>query len=74
MIKLKRFKEAKQKLDSLAELVLKSENPDLSYGFNEWYKAQMGEPEGHDWQTWSAATFIYAAECLKNKGVILLDQ
>ena len=73
LIKLGLLEEARRTLGSLAKLVVGSENPDLSFGFNEWYKAQTGEPVGHDWQTWSAATFIYAAECLKNKEVLFLD-
>lgn len=74
LIKLGLLEEAKRTLGSLAELVVGSEDPDLTFGFNEWYKAQTGEPGGHDWQTWSAATFIYAAECLKNEKVLFLDQ
>ncbi|MCF7889715.1 amylo-alpha-1,6-glucosidase [Candidatus Bipolaricaulota bacterium] len=74
LIKLGLLEEANRTLNSLAALVVGSEDPDLSFGFNEWYKAQTGEPEGHDWQTWSAATFIYAEECLKNERVLFLDR
>jgi hypothetical protein len=43
----------------------RSEN--LKYGFNEWIKAQDGKPKGNDWQTWSAARYLYAAKCVKEK-------
>jgi len=27
-------------------------------------RAQTGKPIGRDWQTWSAAMFLYAHECV----------
>ncbi|WP_428229578.1 glycoside hydrolase 100 family protein [Flavobacterium sp.] len=56
---------AKEKLFLLTDLVKKSRNKELKYGFNEWYKAQDGEPMGQDWQSWSAALYLYAAECVQ---------
>ena len=37
------------------------------FGFNEWIKAQNGEPKGQNWQTWSAAMYLYAAKCVEGK-------
>jgi Alkaline and neutral invertase len=37
------------------------------FGFNEWIKAQDGEPKGQNWQTWSAAMYLYAAKCVETK-------
>jgi Alkaline and neutral invertase len=37
------------------------------FGFNEWIKAQNGEPKGQNWQTWSAAMYLYAAKCVEEK-------
>jgi len=37
------------------------------FGFNEWIKSQDGEPMGQDWQTWSAALYLYAAKCVEEK-------
>jgi hypothetical protein len=37
------------------------------FGFNEWIKAQDGEPKGQNWQTWSAAMYLYAAKCVEEK-------
>jgi len=56
---------AEKKLMGLTELVRKAKNPDLGYGFNEWHQAQDALPRGHDWQTWSAALYVYAAECVR---------
>ena len=36
-----------------------------SFGFNEWCHAQDGSPAGQDWQTWSAAIYLYAAACVE---------
>ena len=73
LIKLGLLNKARQQILELARLVKKSRNPRLEYGFNEWYKAQTSEPSGQDWQTWSAATFLYAAECMENGRVLFLD-
>ena len=37
------------------------------FGFNEWIKAQDGEPKGQNWQTWSAAMYLYAAKCVEER-------
>ena len=56
---------AEQKLAALSELVCCSKNLDLDFGFNEWFRAQDGLPCGQDWQTWSAAMYLYAVECVE---------
>lgn len=56
---------AREKLFLLTDLIKKSRNKDLEYGFNEWYKAQDGEPMGQDWQTWSASLYLYAVACVE---------
>ncbi len=73
LIKLGLQNKARQQLEELARLVRESRKPELEYGFNEWYKAQTGKPSGQDWQTWSAATFFYAAECFEKGRVLFLD-
>lgn len=37
------------------------------FGFNEWIKAQDGEPKGQNWQTWSAAMYLYAVTCVEEQ-------
>jgi hypothetical protein len=65
---------AEEKLVALTELVRQAKNPDLEYGFNEWHQAQNGQPKGQDWQTWSAALYIYAAECVRRGSTPLFDE
>jgi hypothetical protein len=66
LVAAKKYKLAEQKLLALTELVLASHKRSLKYGFNEWFKAQDGTPMGQDWQTWSAAMYMYAAKCVEN--------
>ena len=44
------------------------------FGFNEWFKAQDGMPRGEDWQSWSAAMYLYAATCVEQKKTPFFDQ
>jgi hypothetical protein len=62
-----RFRLAERKLLALTQLVKMARRPDLDWGFNEWIKAQNGEPSGQDWQTWSAAMYVYAAACVQDR-------
>jgi hypothetical protein len=59
---------AEQKLVALTHLVRAAKNHEVGFGFNEWFRAQDGTPRGQDWQTWSAAMYLYAAACVE-KGV-----
>lgn len=52
---------AERKLLALTELCRPARDKDVAFGFNEWIKAQDGRPCGNDWQTWSAAMYLYAA-------------
>jgi hypothetical protein len=65
---------AEKKLAALTDLVRRSRDPDLEYGFNEWHQAQDGLPKGQDWQSWSAALYIYAAECVRRETTPLFDE
>jgi hypothetical protein len=62
-----RFSLAEKKLLTLTELVQPTRKASAAYGFNEWFKAQDGKPRGQDWQTWSAAMYLYAAECVATR-------
>ena len=55
---------AKRRLLALAGLVKPWRENQTEWGFNEWIKAQTGRPSGRGWQTWSAAMYLYAAECV----------
>jgi hypothetical protein len=74
LVAAKRFKLAEQKLISLTHLIKISRTETLEFGFNEWIKAQNGKPMGQDWQTWSAALYLYAAKCVEEKSTPFFDQ
>jgi hypothetical protein len=56
---------AEDKFIALTELVGLSRRP-LTHGFNEWFRAADGSPAGEDWQSWSAAMYLYAAACVED--------
>lgn len=56
---------AREKMMELTRLVSLSRNHEADFGFNEWHRSQDGKPMGEDWQTWSAALYLYAAECIE---------
>lgn len=62
-----RYKLAEKKLIALAELNRPARVADVEFGFNEWHRAQDGTPQGQDWQSWSAAMYLYAAESVEQK-------
>jgi hypothetical protein len=74
LVAAKRFELAEQKLIELTKLVKLSSDPKLEFGFNEWIKAQTGYVMGVDWQTWSAALYLYAAKCVEEKGTPFFDK
>ncbi|MFH0951164.1 MAG: glycoside hydrolase 100 family protein, partial [bacterium] len=70
LIKDKQYKKAEMELKKLAEGNLRKLN---NHEFNEWLDGKNGQPKGEAYQAWSAATYLYAYECLKNKRVIYFD-
>ncbi|MFO7958541.1 MAG: glycoside hydrolase 100 family protein [Candidatus Brocadiia bacterium] len=56
---------ARRNFAALTRLVKPARERDVEYGFNEWVRAQDGRVAGQDWQTWSAAMYLYAAECVE---------
>ena len=69
----KKFDLAHNKLLELTHCVKLSASGDLKFGFNEWHKAQDGKPMGQDWQSWSAALYLYAAKCVELKKTPFFD-
>ena len=67
LVAAKRYKLAEEKLNALTLLVRLKRSENLEFGFNEWIKAQDEKPKGNDWQTWSAAMYLYAAKCVEEK-------
>lgn len=76
LIKMKKFKKAAEELDRLAVgnmQKLKTRDFKEGYEFNEWLHGESGEPKGEPYQAWTAGTYIYAYECLKQKKVLFFD-
>jgi len=74
LVAAKRYKLAEEKLAALTQLVKISSSGTVDFGFNEWIKAQDGKPKGQDWQTWSAALYLYAAKCVEEKTTPFFDE
>lgn len=68
------YRRAEEKLIALTDIVQRSRRKNLEFGFNEWVKAQTGAPSGEDWQTWSAALYLYAAECVEKRTTPFFDE
>jgi hypothetical protein len=64
---------AQQKFAALTRLARCSRAPEVDFGFNEWFRAQDGSARGMDWQTWSAAMYLYAAACVETRTTPLFD-
>jgi hypothetical protein len=65
---------AERKLVALAELVRPAHKAKVEFGFNEWLCAQDGTPGGEDWQSWSAAMYLFAAACVEQKRTPFFDE
>jgi len=74
LVAVKRFKLAERKLLTLTNILKTSKLNNMNFGFNEWIKAQNGKPKGQDWQTWSAALYLYAAKCVEEKKTPFFDE
>jgi hypothetical protein len=74
LVAVEKFELAEQKLAELTRLVKLSKDPGLEFGFNEWIKAQTGQVMGVDWQTWSAALYLYAAACVETGKTLFFDE
>jgi hypothetical protein len=65
---------ARTRLNELTQVVRLARNHDVSHGFNEWFDATTGQPCGQDWQTWSAAMYLYAAACVERGSTPFFDE
>jgi len=74
LVAAKRYKLAGQKLMAFTSLIKTSNNGDTDFGFNEWLKAQDGKAMGQNWQTWSAALYLYAVKCVEEKRTPFFDK
>ncbi len=69
-----RFRLAEKKLMALTDLVRPAREAEVEFGFNEWFRAQDGAPRGVDWQSWSAAMYLYSAICVEQRSTPFFDQ
>jgi hypothetical protein len=74
LVAAKRYTLAKEKLVALTRSIKISNTKKVDFGFNEWLKAQNGKPMGQDWQTWSAALYLYAVKCVEEKRTPFFDE
>ncbi|HEY4324437.1 MAG TPA: glycoside hydrolase 100 family protein [Mucilaginibacter sp.] len=74
LVAANKFRLAEQKLTELTKLVKMAQDPKLEFGFNEWIKSQDGKVMGVDWQTWSAALYLYAAKCVQERHTPFFDE
>ncbi|MDY7010254.1 MAG: glycoside hydrolase 100 family protein [Planctomycetota bacterium] len=65
---------ARKRLQALTKLVRPAREKPVAFGFNEWFRAQDGTPCGQDWQTWSAAMYLYAATCVEQGRTPFFDE
>jgi len=73
LVAAKRYKLAGEKLMVLTNIIKTSNKGSIDFGFNEWLKAQDGRAMGQDWQTWSAALYLYAVKCVEEKRTPFFD-
>ena len=73
LVAAKKYTLAREKLVSLTHLIKISNSAKVDFGFNEWIKAQNGLPMGQDWQTWSAALYLYAVKCVEERQTPFFD-
>jgi hypothetical protein len=74
LVAVERYGLAEKKLLALTELIRPARTADVEFGFNEWIRAQDGTPQGQDWQSWSAAMYLYAAESVEQKRTPFFDE
>ena len=53
LVAAKKYKLAEEKLVSLTKLIRLAHYEKVDFGFNEWIKAQDGQPKGQDWQSFA---------------------
>jgi len=73
LVAAKNYKLAGEKLMALTHLIKNSNSENNEFGFNEWIKAQNGRAMGQEWQTWSAALYLYAVKCVEEKRTPFFD-
>ncbi len=74
LVATRKYKLAEKKLITLAKLIQPAREANVEFGFNEWIRAQDGTPQGEDWQSWSAAMYLYAVKCVEQGVTPFFDE
>ena len=74
LVAIKKYRLAEKTLVALTQCIKTSSTGNIEFGFNEWLKAQDGKPMGQEWQTWSAALYLYAIKCVEEKRTPFFDE
>jgi len=74
LVAVQEYTLAEKKLMELTRIIRLSATGNIDFGFNEWLKAQDGQPKGQDWQSWSAALYLYAATCVEERCTPFFDK
>ncbi len=64
LVQAKRFQQAEQQLEKLAEL--NRLGVDEEWEFNEWFHGQTGRPMGYPHQAWSAGMYVFAYRAVQS--------
>jgi glycogen debranching enzyme len=67
LVKAGRLDDARRQLAALT--AMNRQGRTREWGFNEWFHGLSGKPMGFDGQSWSAALYIFAAECVQHCAV-----
>jgi glycogen debranching enzyme len=67
LVKSGKFGKAREELERLARANCRGRK--IVWEFNEWLDGRKGKPRGGIYQAWSAGSYIFAYESLKQKGV-----
>jgi hypothetical protein len=67
LVAAKRYRLAGEKLLVLTRAIRASSSGGIDFGFNEWLRSRDGKAAGQDWQSWSAALYLFAARCVEEK-------
>ena len=72
LVKAAQLQEAQRALERLADLARQGRQAE--WEFNEWFHGESGRPMGFSFQTWSAAMYVYAYECVRAQRAIELEE
>ena len=73
LVRAGRQAEAAHQLQRLTEMNRLARAPGEDWDFNEWHHGLSGKPSGFRGQSWSAALYVYAHECVQRGSVGVFD-